>query len=677
MRKTLVALAYCLIPLIVKASDIDMAEGFFINGEIVDEGYQITLYNGQYTTRHSIEIFDHLNQSFSELQTLESEGPGTVQLYTLPKQTILSGVGQTIIMVYRESHIPIPEEPGQTQLRQEFTYLYPTIEKEPLDREGVALILVDYTVFPSLIDKLEKEYKPLLMADGYEVIIKKAPRAEIFNAKDVAITKSLIKEVYDDTEGRLKTVLLLGRIPLPYSGGYTVDGHDPQHVGAWPADSYYGDMDGEWNDFEEDIEVSEWERMFNKPGDGKFDHEIVPDSIELAIGRVDFYNMPTFSETELELYDRYLQKVIDYKSGLWDDMQNLSAPVPKTAIFEDNWNVYSNGFPGYSVRSFYGNMVSPENLDLDFIIEAPKDKVYDFAYGGASGGSESLHLVAYTIDYSNYYYNNRFSQFFGSFVGDIDFKDQIMRAVIASKGQTLTCNFGGRPVWMIGDMANGATIGDGYLRTINNKDAEFKSLGNYLPGGIHILLMGDPNLSAGVFAGPQVNVPTSGDSGEYTLESAYDFESYYMYRLNNEGTKYDLIEECQDKECAESYSDPKGLMVRGKMLIENNFGSHYELSAPTFFPQDFSSLNEIANSQSILELRGNRLFLDITESIAVNNIHLRLYSLDGRNLYTSDYSSSILQRGIDLALLVENDGPYMVVVSYGDVILHKKVFIIR
>ena len=39
-----------------------------------------------------------------------------------------------------------------------------------------------------------------------------------------------------------------GHVPVPYSGDIVPDGHMPDHVGAWPCDGFYGDMDGTWTD---------------------------------------------------------------------------------------------------------------------------------------------------------------------------------------------------------------------------------------------------------------------------------------------------------------------------------------------------------------------------------------------------------------------------------------------
>ena len=55
--------------------------------------------------------------------------------------------------------------------------------------------------------------------------------------------KNLILNDYAIDTTNIKAVFLFGHIPVPYSGNINPDGH-PDHLGAWPADVYYGDVDG-------------------------------------------------------------------------------------------------------------------------------------------------------------------------------------------------------------------------------------------------------------------------------------------------------------------------------------------------------------------------------------------------------------------------------------------------
>jgi hypothetical protein len=661
---------------LTQVSNMPPDEGFFVKGELTDQSYEIEMFYNDSIVRHVVSAYDYDENDFVQIeQFLNPEGSKLSDIYSFPLEQ-LETEGENpqplIIEVYRELSRYNPEEPDNPFIIPEYTYLYP-LNKEPAETIlGTVLILVDYTIYPELRNTLENDYARLLNSYGWNVVIHKAPRAEEFDAKEVQVTKSIVNSVYKSTDGELKSLLLLGRIPIPYSGGFTVDGHSPSHEGAWPADTYYADIDGLWPDTDENIAISDWERMFNFPGDGKFDLEFIPSDLELSVGRVDFYDLGYFDETEIDLYKRYLRKVIDYRSGKWDtngDPDSLP-DYDLNGIFQDDWNAYGTGFPGYSVRSYIGTMVGSENLDIGNIQNAPKNKVYDFAYGGASGGSESLFQVAYADEYAKNSYYNRFSQFFGSFVGDIDFPNQIMKSVIASEGQTLTCNFGGRPIWQIQEMANGATIGESYIRTANNRQRIFNGNGIGFSGGIHLMLLGDPTLQAGTVAGgTQIYDPAT---ERYILAPAYDFEAYYVYSVNDELKRYDLETICDDLDCVNNNSI-QDKVIRGLYLVENNFGSHYRLSAPVFVNSLTSVKSSLDNTG--LSIQGNSLICKTR--FTSSDITLSIIDVNGRVISYQQLTETELYNGFDLDKLNLHSGGYFAVVKGNNVNLHTKFSIIK
>ena len=64
-------------------------------------------------------------------------------------------------------------------------------------------------------------------------------------------------------------------------GNLAPDGHG-EHYGAWPADVYYGDVNGAWTDNSVWSTGAAWPRNHNVPGDGKFDQTTIPSQVELA-----------------------------------------------------------------------------------------------------------------------------------------------------------------------------------------------------------------------------------------------------------------------------------------------------------------------------------------------------------------------------------------------------------
>ena len=81
-------------------------------------------------------------------------------------------------------------------------------------------------------------------------------RALVQRASSPPEVKETIAALYRAAPDRLRQVLLLGHVPVPYSGNIAPDHHyrptgnglTPTHQGAWPADIYYGDMVGAWTD---------------------------------------------------------------------------------------------------------------------------------------------------------------------------------------------------------------------------------------------------------------------------------------------------------------------------------------------------------------------------------------------------------------------------------------------
>src|SRR5262249_22985188 len=111
-----------------------------------------------------------------------------------------------------------------------------------------------------------------------------------------------------------QAVFLLGHIPVPYSGDLAPDGH-VEHMGAWPADLYYGVLDGEWTDANVNDASASDPRNWNVPGDWKFDQSEPTSAVALHVGRVDFAHLPASALSEVELLRQYLRKDHNFRQG--------------------------------------------------------------------------------------------------------------------------------------------------------------------------------------------------------------------------------------------------------------------------------------------------------------------------------------------------------------------------
>jgi hypothetical protein len=182
-----------------------------------------------------------------------------------------------------------------------YGYIYTGIQAPPVDYRGKLILVVDQSIAGAISAEIVVLIQDLI-GDGWEVI-----RRDVSRTETVRNVRSLIQGIYNADPANVKAVYLLGHVPVPYSGNIYPDEH-VEHRGAWPADVYYGEMNGTWTDTTVNSTGAQEPRTRNVPGDGKFDQSLAP-ALELQVGRVDFANMPgkktwdgppTFpSETEL------------------------------------------------------------------------------------------------------------------------------------------------------------------------------------------------------------------------------------------------------------------------------------------------------------------------------------------------------------------------------------------
>jgi hypothetical protein len=238
-----------------------------------------------------------------------------------------------------------------------YGYIYAGIEVPLVANRGKVILLVDSSLASSLVTELAR-LRQDLVGDGWTVIRHDVPRMTVDPANasssawsarsnELANVKGLIKTDYNADPGNVKAVLLFGHVAVPYSGDIYPDGHTT-HRGAWPADVFYGDMNGVWGDSSV-TSTGGNARNRNVPGDGKFDPTWIPSDVELEVGRVDFANMPAFSQGETELLRGYLNKDHNFRHvlytverrGLIDDHLGLTTSEP---IAANGWRNFAPFF---------------------------------------------------------------------------------------------------------------------------------------------------------------------------------------------------------------------------------------------------------------------------------------------------------------------------------------------
>lgn len=389
----------------------------------------------------------------------------------------------------------------------------------------------------------------------------------------VTDVKASIQEQWSAAPDELKAVFLLGRVPVPYSGEIAPDGHVPDHLGAWPADGYYGDMNGNWTDnFVNNTGASD-QRNRNIPGDGKFDQSVIPSDLELFVGRVDMRNLTQFGLSETELLRRYLEKNHAYR--------NKQFEVQKKAIIDDNFTGYAEGFSATGWRNFTAICGAGEVSAGDYF-GALSQESHQWSYGCGAGSYNSCSGVGSSGDFAGDSLLSVFTVLFGSYFGDWDSPvNNFLRVPLAS-GTTLANCWGGRPFWYFHHMAMGDPIGFAAKISMNNSATyDF----NNSQRGVHMALMGDPTLRADIVAPVSDLVATySEGTAELTwTASPGNTEGYFIYRrapletsfsrLSGEPVLASLyVDSCLLDEGVYTY------MVRAIDLEAGNTGSYFNLA---------------------------------------------------------------------------------------------------
>ncbi len=359
--------------------------------------------------------------------------------------------------------------------------------------------------------------------------------------------KEAIMEAYALDPDNTKAVFLFGHVPVPYSGLYVVpDGH-PDHMGAWPADLYYGELDGEWTDDYSQSEIvingvpidtnTIRQPNRNSVGDGKFDQVTIPDNIDLMVGRVDLANMPAFTtKNEKELLRHYLDKDHAYRTG------QLTAP-PR-ALIDDNFGTFSvtEAFASSAWRAFpqlVGRDSIYDNASVDWFTTLP-EQPYLWAYGCGGGSFTSCGGVGTTTDFVTKGSKAIFTMLFGSYFGDWNVSNNLLRAPLATE-YGLSCAWSGRPYWYFQPMAIGLPIGFCARLTQNNVGAYATGPS---PTSIHIGLMGDPTLRMNVIAPPKNAVATNEGFNRvrlsWTISPDLSIAGYNIYKAHEPQGPYYL-----------------------------------------------------------------------------------------------------------------------------------------
>lgn len=458
-------------------------------------------------------------------------------------------------------------------------YIRVAIEEEMQAINGRLLLVIDDQFQTSLefeIARLEADIE----SEGWVV-------DKIYVGRDWTPQEVKQKILNENDQAPLSSLLLFGHVPIPLSGNYASDGH-PDHRGAWPADTYYGDLDGVWTDLFTRSTGATRPTNFNVPGDGRFDQSIIPSPVDLEVGRIDLWNMPAFGDEE-DLLRNYLDKNHAFRTREITSIERalIDDNFPSFDIAPWSWRAFSTMFGEENIVS---NNTAPAK---DYFTEL-QDNNYLWSFGTGGGSFTSCGGVVNSNQYAQNSLNTIFTSLSGSYFGDYNSTNNLLRAPLASSSPTLVNFWGGIPSWAIHEMATGRHIGHCTKLTQNNSINDVGGYAGNFNGSqrtVHIALMGDPTLKMH----PTV-MPSNLQSSKFNADVDLWWDAaqhtgvlgYHVYRMDPlEKTIVrvtdDYITETTFTDVLEGNlkSDKLVYYVRAVSLKSTPSGTYYNLSAGT------------------------------------------------------------------------------------------------
>lgn len=362
-----------------------------------------------------------------------------------------------------------------------YGYIFSGISAPLVDNRGKVVLIVETNATAPLsfeVGRLQSD----LVGDGWQVI-----RHNVSSNQTPASVKGLIVGDYQADPANVQTVFLLGHVPILYSTNLNYDGHLARPM---PADTYYGDMDGNWPT-----------NTTQSPG-------FLPSDVELMVGRVDLANMPGTGAAspwpnETELLRNYLNKDHNWKHAI--TRASRMALIGNLRGDEGGLATAATGYRNFEPLVGPGNTINAK-VDPGFL---PSERWapmlgsgnYVWAYGCGAGQPTACSglgthdgdfLDVWSLDFVALDAHAVFVMMFGSWFGNWDGTDNLLRAVLASPSMGLTACMS-MPHWFVHHMGLGETIGYSTRLTMNNSTL-YRNQSNEFMRAVYINLMGDPTL---------------------------------------------------------------------------------------------------------------------------------------------------------------------------------------
>ncbi len=454
-------------------------------------------------------------------------------------------------------------------------HLTAAVDLPPVHQRGKVIMMIENTIASPLQSEIAN-FRTNLVGDGWEVTSHLVSRQNDenleLNSGAIEIIKGLIN--LDIQPNRTNVVLMLGHVPVPMSGFHAADGHDnqpqnrPDHRGAWTADGFYGSTNA---NFFTDIGPTIIQNLdspqnSNLIGDGKYDQDRLPQPFGIAVGRIDFARMNTFTNApylpgfpnhtprsvEIELLRQYLNKNHRYRHGTLSFQRRMAGfrgfgQNRDTATSFYNAQNLAAAIFGLNHGKFLNMRSLPQRISYLFAF----NEMNSFNTGMDLGWEHSNASNVYshrTEDFNNI--NNEapigFHLVYGSYFGDWNLKvDNWMKGLLATPNAGLASVYYFPDKWRFEKMGLGAPIAVGMEEF--NDTSKYSSYGIFPNGTITpffhetlspprmLSILGDPTLRAHVV--PPPSNPTATGSGRpislsWTASPESNVE-YHVYRSAN------------------------------------------------------------------------------------------------------------------------------------------------
>jgi hypothetical protein len=400
-----------------------------------------------------------------------------------------------------------------------YSYVAAGVEVAEPNALGKVILIVDNSIAGAIAVELEI-FRGDLLGAGWTIV-----QREVSRTAPVTAVKQIIRDEYDADPGNVRSVILIGHVPVPYSGNIAPDLH-ASHRGAWPADAYYADMDGTWTDHSVNVRGEDYQENDNVPGDGKFDQSVLPSPTELELGRIDFWGLPAFRpRTEVDLLKNYFRKNHAFR--------HRHFTAPRQGLVRDNFGDLNGDAPAVDAWRHYGQFFGPDaarEVGPGEFLPTLNNEGFLWAYGGGGGANDKADGVGTIAEFAANDPRTVFLLLHGSYFGDWNHPDNFLRGAIATPSFTLASIWSGLPHWYLHPMALGFSIGHATRLTQNNVGA-YQSHRNFSAGEVHVSLIGDPTLAMYPVVPPSDFTATAAAGDVQLRWSASSDESIIGYHL--------------------------------------------------------------------------------------------------------------------------------------------------